>query len=307
MLIGKRRISPSHAAWTTGPNVITSYEKSCVRYMVWQRRFEKEANIDPMYKAIGDIDEALHAVRLQQNGWPFQREIEFKHPMAGTEITIEGRLDFWIDHPEGPMITEKKSITSANRWRTIIKNGQFDTGHLAQLVSYMAIKKVPRGQLAYSFWKWSEGLDGFIVDDTRAFEVQLTPTGSITVDGQPFQYHVRDLQNWFMLVAKFMDRADIELGPRPQPASAWANPCKGCPLAESCNQYDTARNVAQFWHDTAHIEPRTGKAAEIIAPKLTKAKKGKKNESNQLSDSSNTDVISDRIRDKASADIDQED
>lgn len=101
---GKRRLSPSKATWCMGDRVDTLYESSCPRYVVWERRFEKESAIDPMYKAIGDIDEARYAAKQVQAGVPFLREQEFSHPISGSQVTIEGRYDFRLDTEDGPVL-----------------------------------------------------------------------------------------------------------------------------------------------------------------------------------------------------------
>lgn len=295
MTQGKRRLSPSKATWCVGNKVDTNYESSCARYVTWERRFEKESAVHDMYKSIGDIDEARYAAKLASTGTPFVREQEFTYPIAGSTVTIEGRYDFKITDQLGAIMVEKKSITSANRARTIITQGKIDEKQLAQLVTYMAIHKIPRGRLVSTFWKWSDDLDAFAVDSERTFEVEITNTGSIMLDSQPYPRHVRDLQSWFRIVSQGMDNADTELPDRPLAKPGWQNPCAKCPLSVSCDAYDRDKNATAFWHSTKDLEPRPGKEAEIIAPKI---KKGSKNE--QVSNSINTDHDTGRIQDKTS-------
>jgi hypothetical protein len=299
MMIGKRRLSPSKSVFCDGQVIDTTYENSCARYVVWERRFEKDVEIDPLYSAMGAIDEARFEARLLQQGLTYQREVELSHPIAGTTIKIEGRLDFRVDMPSGPMIVEKKSTISQNRFRTIIQHGNVDEKHLAQVVTYMVIKKIPTAQIVVTFWKWDETIDALTVGGERTFEVLLSPQGDISVDGQPFHKHVRDLQTWYRITAKAMDEADTTLPNRPKAKQSWQNPCKNCPLADACLRYDSTRNVAQFWQDTKSLEPRVGPSALIIAPKV---KKGKKNEQNQLPSSRDTINDSGRIRDQTSID-----
>jgi hypothetical protein len=297
---GKRRLSPSKATWCVGQYVDTTYENSCARYVVWERKFEKESDIDPMYKTLGDIDEARFAARLVRDGTKFAREVEFTHPIGGTSITIEGRYDFRLDLASGPVMVEKKSITSANRLREIITKGQIDQKQLAQLVSYMAIHKIPKGQLVCTFWKWDDSIDALQVGAERTFDVTITPHGDITVDGEPFPRHVRDLQMWYQIVAKGMENSETKLPDRPRAKQGWQNPCRSCPLADACTRYDSHHNVAQFWQETKELEPRPGKPAEIIAPK---AKKGKKNEQDSIPSSSDTIHDSGRISNSADKDV----
>ncbi len=298
-ITGKSRLSPSKATWCVGQKVDTIYENSCTRYVVWERRFEKESDIDPLYKALGDIDELRYANKLNESQITFQREQEFIHPIIGSPVTIEGRYDFKLNLPGGPVLVEKKSVTSPNRRREIFTKGLIDPKQLAQLVSYMAIHKISTGRLEYTFWGWDEGLDALIALEDRTFEVTISIYGDISVDGIPFNRHVRDLQTWYRIAAKAMEQADQQLAERPLPKAGWQNPCKSCPLADACTQYDSTHNVAQFWHDTQHLSPRPGKPAEILIPKR---KKGKKNEQTQFPASSNPDNDSGRIRDQAQAD-----
>lgn len=293
MVTGKRRLSPSKAIWCVGDKVDSNYESSCARYVTWERRFEKDANVHDMYKSIGDIDEARYAAKLVQDGVQFVREQEFTYPIGNTSITIEGRYDFKITDSFGDLLVEKKSITSANRAREIITKGNIDQKHLAQLVSYMAIHKILRGRLAYSFWKWAEDLDGFVVDADRSYEVEISPAGAISIDGQAFPRHVRDVQKWYRMVADALEQAEAKLPDRPLTKAGWQNPCKNCPLAVSCDKYDIDKNITDFWHDTKNLEARPGKPAEIIAPKI---KKGRKNEqvSNEVDPNNDTGRIQDK-------------
>lgn len=292
---GKRRLSPSKATWTMGDKVDTMYESSCPRYVVWERRYEKDATIDPMYKTIGDIDEARYAAKLTQDGVPFLREQEFVHPISGSSVTIEGRYDFKLDTPDGSVLVEKKSITSANRAREIIDKGNIDEKQLAQLVTYMAVHKVQVGKLVSTFWKWGEDIDSFTVAGERTFAVALSPSGEITVDGLPYHRHLRSLQKWFQITAKGMDESDRRLPERPLPKNGWQNPCAKCPLSAACDAYDRTKDVNAFWAQTKDSEPRPGKEAEIIAPKV---KKGRKNEQDSIPNRSNPNTDSGRIQDK---------
>lgn len=292
---GKRRLSPSKATWCMGDRVDTLYESSCPRYVVWERRFEKESAIDPMYKAIGDIDEARYAAKQVQAGVPFLREQEFSHPISGSQVTIEGRYDFRLDTEDGPVLVEKKSITSANRAREIIEKGLIDEKQLAQLVTYMAIHKIQNGRLVSTFWKWGDDLESYVVAGEREFTVTVTPAGEIYVDGMPFHRHLRSLQKWFQITAKGMDESDRRLPERPLPKTGWQNPCAKCPLSAACDAYDRSKDVNTFWDQTKDTEPRPGKEAEIIAPKV---KKGKKNDKASISDRSNPDNDTGRIQDK---------
>lgn len=301
-MIGKRRISPSSAAWAVGQLIDTPYEKSCGRYMVWQRRYEKESNIDEMYSHIGGIDEARYAAKLTQGGLMFWRELPINIPVGGTQITIEGRLDFKVSESDGPIIVEKKSITSVNRRRTIIEKGEIDHAHMAQLVTYLVAEKLQRGKIVYTYWQWNEDLSGFMATEDREFAIRLDTNGSIYVDEAPFGRHIRELQTWYRLVASGMEKAETELLGRPKPLQGWQNPCRSCPLSAACDQYDSTRNVAQFWQQTAGLEPREGKPAVIQIPKLKKGKTKNGKLQASLSIGNDTDTDTGRIRDQTGGD-----
>lgn len=292
-MIGKRRISPSKSSWLTGSKPQTKYEKSCPRFVVWERRFEKEVDIDPIYEAMGTIDETLYATKLKRNGIPFQREVEISHPIGATGVTIEGRIDFIETQPNGTVLTEKKSTISPRRLNEIIIKGQVDQHHLAQLVSYMAVRKEQHGQIVVTFWKWSDDLNALMVGGERTFKIRVAPAGEIYVDDQPYAAHVRHLQRWYHHVAEAMNKSETELPERPY-INGWINPCKNCPLANSCNKYDIDRNVQSFWMDTKNIEMSAGPAAQIVEPKLEKRKKNE----HEIPDRSNPDHDTGRISDK---------
>lgn len=299
MLIGKKRLSPSKAAWTSMNLSETTFEKSCFRYVTWERRYEKESDIDPLYIAMGAIDEARYAAKLTRAGLPFTREQDLATPISGSQIVIEGRYDFKVTGPDGVYFVEKKSTLSKGRLKDIIVKGVVDPHHLAQLVTYMVIDKVPRGVVSVTYWQWDDQIDGLVVGNEREFQVFITPGGDIEVDGQPYHRHVRSLQAWFKTAAKGMEDADKALPSRPKPSQGWQNPCRFCPLKDVCDQYDRTQNVAQFWQDSKQIETRPGKAAEISSPPKVK---GRKNERNQLQDSVSPGNDSGRIRDQASID-----
>ena len=299
MLVGKNRLSPSKAAFTSMGLSETNYEKSCYRYTAWERRYEKDSEIDPLYIAMGAIDEARFAAKLTRAGLPFTREQDLATPIAGSQVVIRGRYDFKVTGPDGVYFVEKKSTLSKNRLRDIIVKGVVDPHHLAQLITYMVIDKVPRGVVSVTYWQWDDQIDGLVVGNEREFQVFITPGGDIEVDGQIYLRHVRSLQAWFKTAAKGMEDADTVLPSRPKPGQAWSSPCRYCPLKDVCDQYDKTQNVAQFWQESKQIETRAGKPAEISLPPKVK---GRKNERNQVSDSSSPSNDSGRIRDQASTD-----
>lgn len=159
----------------------------------------------------------------------------------------------------------------------------------------MAIHKIQNGRLVSTFWKWGDDLESYVVAGEREFTVTVTPAGEIYVDGMPFHRHLRSLQKWFQITAKGMDESDRRLPERPLPKTGWQNPCAKCPLSAACDAYDRSKDVNTFWDQTKDTEPRPGKEAEIIAPKV---KKGKKNDKASISDRSNLDNDTGRIQDK---------
>lgn len=293
---GKRRLSPSKSTWASGDKVHTKYEKSCPRFVVWERRYEKDVDIDPLYDAMGAIDETRYSAKLRSAGTKFQREVEISHPIGATGVNIEGRIDFVLDTPQGTVIVEKKSTVSPRRKSSIITKGEVDPHHLAQVVSYMAVKKVTQGRIVVTFWKWSDDLEALAVDGEREFSIEVTPAGDISVDGAPYPSHVRNLQQWYKTCADSMNESDNKLPGRPF-IQGYINPCQRCPLAPHCDQYDRTKNVQEFWSRTKDVEMSAGPSAEIIEPKL---KKGRKNEQSNIPDRSNPDIDTGRIQDKTS-------
>jgi hypothetical protein len=243
---------------------------------------------------MGTIDEARLATKLRRNKVVFKREVELSHPIGDTGVKIEGRLDFWISS-DPPKIIEKKSVISPTRTKSIVTEGKIDPSHLAQVLVYMAVSKISTGSVHVTSWSWDTEIDGLVVTGDREFQIILSPSGEITIDGQPYPAHIRQLQQWFRAAANAMNQADVELPPRPMFKASWQNPCTKCPLAGACDQYDLNRNVQLFWQETQNLEPSPGPIANIPEPKL---KKGKKNEQNQLSDSVNTNTDTGRISDK---------
>ncbi len=294
-MIGKRRLSPSKAGWMVGDKVDCTYPKSCLRYTVWERRYEKESDIDPLYTAMGAIDEERLTTILTRDKIPFKREVEIDHPIAGSIVKIQGRLDFLIETVE-PRIIEKKSVISPTRTKSIVINGNIDPSHLAQILTYMAVSKIGKGTIHVTAWSWSQFLDALVATGDREFQIELSPTGEIAVDGKPYPGHIRQIQQWFRSAATAMENAETELPNRPVFKQGWQNPCNKCPLKDACAQYDVNKNVQMFWQETQSIEPESGPKANIPTPKQSK---GKKNEFNQVSNSINPSNDSGRISDKA--------
>lgn len=292
-MIGKRRLSPSKAAWVVGDKVDTNYPKSCLRYTVWERRFSKDNEIDPVYTALGAIDETRYATKLTRDKIPFRREVEITHPIGSTGINIEGRIDFYIS-TEPPRLVEKKSVISVSRTKKIIQDGAIDPAHLAQLLTYMAVSKIPTGSIVITSWGWDEDIDALVVTGEREFLIELTPQGEIRVDNTPYPAHIKQLQAWFHSAATAMNNAEIQLPARPMFKQGWNNPCNKCPLNAACEQYDKHQNAKVFWQETEILEPEPGPKAQIPEPKR---KKGKRHD-NQVSNSINPNNDSGRISSK---------
>ncbi len=295
-MINKRRLSPSKAGWVVGDRVDAQYPKSCFRYTVWDRRYGKEGEIDPIYTALGALDETRYATKMRRDKVNFRREVELTHPIGSTGINIEGRVDFWIES-NPPKIVEKKSVISVTRTKKIIQDGQVDPSHLAQVLTYMAVSKVETGAIVITSWGWDSEIDALTVTGEREFAIHLSPKGEIKVDGVPYPAHIRQLQQWFRMAADAMNNAEVSLPSRPVYKQGWNNPCNKCPLRLACDQYDITQNVAAFWQDTEQLTPEPGPTAQIPEPKR---KKGIIHERNQVSNSINTGDDTGRISSKTS-------
>lgn len=248
-----------------GPLVETKKPSGCLRYQwaqanVGLSKEELRHDIGAEYQALGALDEWRYAAKLEKEGIAFEREVPFKVPYKN--CVISGRQDFVL---EDGTIIEKKSTTSEHLYKLVFEQGQPDPAHVAQLASYLAFLKKPRGKIVVTYYELSKEFGGFEVIDEKEFIVESLDGVVLTVNTELYPKTVKDLARWYALMQSAISTPDVlpakpVLGPL-----KFKNPCSNCPLSTLCESSDDLTDVASFLHKSrqAFLEPGTPRKFKI--------------------------------------------
>lgn len=273
------KIYPSSAAFMLGPLVLTKYNSGCHRFQ-WAKahsglsKAELHHEINAESAALGTLNEYRVAVKLNKEKVKFEREVPFK--MEYKSAVMSGRQDFVL---EDGTILEVKSTTSESSYKRIFVEGKPELSHMAQLVSYLAFLKQPKGRIVNTYYELElDGeLESFIAVAERVFNVECLDSGVLTVDGVPFEHSLKDLARWYAELEKCL--ADPWTLPQKpcQTASEYTSPCYYCPLKKVC---DTTTDVAQFLLDSkaallVKTPPREFKIKVLTARRKVNKEKAK--------------------------------
>lgn len=211
----------------SGLGVIADYNSACPRYSVISIG-AKKIDIDPIYSKLGAFHEEAYAIllgtRLKAREMPIKFEIE-------PGVQYSGRCDFITT--DGEVHETKASLSKAFLY-SVIRKGKVKMSHLAQLVSYMIQLKLQKGKIITGFYK-QDG-ESFLLKESRDFEVLVTDTGDILVDGERIGYSVIDQYLHTKLIAEVLISKEIK--ERPLNDSKFSGPCAFCPLKNLCDKYD---------------------------------------------------------------------
>ncbi len=251
------KIYPSSAAFMIGPLVSSKYNSGCHRFQWAQAhsglsKAELHHEITAESAAIGSLNEYRIAVKLKRDKVIFEREVPFKMDYSGVQIS--GRQDFVLENGE---VWETKGTTSESVYKNAILGGVPEKSHVAQLVSYLAFLKKPKGRIVNSYYELE--LDGedesFRLVAERVFTVECLDDGCILLDHQPYEHSLRDLARWYATLAKILlDPWTLPQKPC-QSGEKYGSPCNFCPLKAVC---DKTVDVADFLQES--------KAALLVKP-----------------------------------------
>lgn len=230
----------SSSAFMWGQTVFTDYKTGCLRKILIQSR-NHQATIDPKYGILGKINEDRHEARLIKEGTKFLREVEFKSkvPMVPS-INLSGHADFILIDPlniNPYCVDELKSVTSKNVRRNVIKNGEYGTENLAQLVTYMAEAKVTKGRLIYTYYEQDTNNQQYYAVDERTFNVTIDDFGKIAVDSNPTQYSFNDVLAHRVAAARTIENGEVAQRPYRWELN-FVSPCQWCPFKQACDKFD---------------------------------------------------------------------
>lgn len=261
-----------------GPLVKTSKNGSCHRFLWAQAhcgltRAEMQQPFPAEYAALGALDEYRYAAKMVKEGQAFEREVPFKIEFKGA--VISGRQDFVLDNG---VVIEKKSMTSDSGYKRVFRDGQVESSHMAQLVSYLAFLNKPEGKIVVSYYELSKKFDAYLVVEEKEFTVRTLDSGVLTVDGVEYLHTVRDLARWYATLEGYLSTTS-SVPPKPMiPANPYESACSFCPLKEICQR---PVEVARFLQESKvalaiKTEPRPVKI-QVLTERRKKNKEKAKN------------------------------
>ncbi len=252
------KIYPSSAAFMVGPLVKTSKNNSCHRFLWAQAhcgltKAELRQEIPAEYQALGALDEYRYSAKMVKEGQTFEREVPFK--IEFKSAVISGRQDFVLDNG---VVIEKKSMTSDSGYKRVFRDGQVESSHMAQLVSYLAFLNKPEGKIVVSYYELSEKFDAYLVVDEKEFIVRTLDSGVLTVDGVEYPHTVRDLARWYATLVGCLSTTSSVPAKPIIPASPYESPCNFCSLKELCQKNLDAASFLQESKDALRTKRTHG-------------------------------------------------
>lgn len=209
--------------------------------------------------AIGHLNEELFEQELKQKKLAYDKELALCEPIFD-DVDFHGHSDYVVTHPDiGKCVYELKSVTSKNTYKKIFEQSDPKLSNLAQCVNYMLSVETTRGRLRYSsfieaieykdidLYNIQDILDTCreIIPEHKVFEIEIHPSGSITVDGEINDFSVTDILDHRRLSAEML-RKNTVFSDRPQPSELFNNVCGFCPFREVCEGWDGSRTTEQF-------------------------------------------------------------
>ena len=232
------KIYPSSAAFMVGPLVKTDYNSGCHRFQWAQAhsglsKAELHHEINAESAALGTLNEYRVAVKLKKDKVKFEREVPFK--IAYKDAVISGRQDFVLENGE---VWETKGTGSDKVYKQSILGGVPQLNHVAQLVSYLAFLKKPKGRIVNTYYELElDGeLESYKVVGERIFTVECLDDGCIMLDQRPYPHTIRDLARWYAdLEKKLADPWTLPQKPCHN-GDKFGSPCFSCPLKKVCEK-----------------------------------------------------------------------
>lgn len=215
------KINPSSAAWVVGPSVFSDYKQGCMRHLIFKNHIPREDTIPIELQQLGAIGEDIYFETLTRDQeHPFHKELAFRDQFEG--VMRSGRCDYITYHDGFRVIHELKTSQSKNTLYKIIRKGELNINHMAQLVFYLIYFEETRGKLVVRYHPKAE---------TRIFKVTVEDGGEVFVDGKKFQFTIENqIQHQLMAanVIKELPKVDKPMG----------NACSWCNYKDVCEKYD---------------------------------------------------------------------
>lgn len=192
------------------------------------------------------VEAPVNDVRTQKtfNLGYMNEELFVKHWLPNTPTIVDGEVcepiiegvDFvgHIDVQTADVVFELKSVSSRSTW-TLVKDGGYKVGNLAQCVNYMLAKQVTKGYLVYSLYAYLQGLelpDVFI-------EITLDDDGNILVNRKKTGFTLENIVQDRTEKARVL--RDDKVYPERPVNSDGTSACKYCPFKTVCTDWENGK------------------------------------------------------------------
>ena len=231
----KLTVGPSGAAFTTGSAIEAESTSQCPRYWLAKKNGFR-TKIDPLYGAIGELSEVMFKTKHRKThpDDTIESQVPIEKDLS-EHSAIFGYLDMIITKPDGSkVVVEKKAHISSNVRLEVIRKKQVKASHVAQIVTYMIVTDIPKGQIVCDFYELNYDCDKLHQSEGITFDVEIKDR-KIYIDGVEYKHMVTDLAKFY----KFIDNA-VKLDTLPnrptKPTTSRSSVCTYCPLNNHCDE-----------------------------------------------------------------------
>ena len=192
-------IGPSMATFAKGASIVAESSSSCPRYYL-ARKQGFRTQIDPLYTAMGEVDEARYRTLLQKQSPDIKIEdqINLSHNLSAV-AKIYGFLDMKVTYPDGTeILVEKKSHISKSARLDIIRKKTPKLSHVAQLSTYLMLTGIPKGKIVCDYYELDYDCKSLMSTEGIEFDVELKGR-DIYVDGEKFEYSIENLSKFYKI------------------------------------------------------------------------------------------------------------
>jgi len=234
----RMKINPSSAAWVINGSVYTDYAQGCLRHLVFKNKMPVPSTITPELQEMGAKGEDLYfEVLMNEQEWPFHKELPFRDEFEG--VMRSGRCDYITYHNGFRVVHEIKSTQSKNTLYKVIRKGELNINHLAQLVFYLIYFNETRGKLVVQYMPRFE---------RRVFKVEVNNEGEIVVDGKKYGYKVEDQ------ISHQLKSAEV-IKTLPKIEKPIGKCCYFCAYKDVCEEYESSDDtIGEFVNQKLEVK-----------------------------------------------------
>lgn len=234
------KLYASESGFLYGDLCVTTYPSGCLRHIAWvANNRDLRPDIKPEFVKVGAVMERENAKRLDKEGLDYQLEIPLTYKTAAG-IEVRGRCDVMLPG----LIQETKGTFAKSNIYSVFRKGEYKATYLAQLVRYMVVAEIDKGEMIHGAFKFSPenlftGTEYSLVE-TKTFKVAIRSDGSVSVDGSVSAgYSVQaGLDHIEQAAQAAVDRRVWPTRPMNH-AAKFGSPCGFCELRPVCDMVDS--------------------------------------------------------------------